>query len=155
MIVGAHVHGQAKATLVLDNDKLNYTITIPAYDLLGFEHVPNNKEQESIVQSTIDELQRHKKWLGFNADVCTLNTIKITNPFSGHHKKGSRNNNEHKDFEIIVNYLCKNSKKLKSVNVFTHHINSKIETIELQWLAHNKQSLIIIKKDQQEVVFYD
>jgi len=151
----SHVHGHAKATLVLDNDKLNFTMTVPAYDILGFEHAPNNKEEEAIVKTTINNLEEHKNWLKFNPNLCSLNKIKVTSPFSHHHDHKSEDNHTHNDFDITIEYLCKNSKEITSVNVIMHHLISKIKTIELQWLAHNKQSLIIINKDQQEVIFDD
>lgn len=148
----AHVHGQAKASLVLDNEQLNLSVTISAYDLVGFEHSPQNQEQKSIIDSVLSELKSHAKWIDFTPQLCELSDMRIINPFSEHEV---HDEHHHSDFEISADYLCKKPEDLRNIEIRIQKLFSKIKSIELQWLAHNKQGLTILTESQQKVIFDD
>jgi hypothetical protein len=45
----AHVHGQGSVQVALENGQLHILMTIPAMDVVGFEHAPSNERQQDAV----------------------------------------------------------------------------------------------------------
>lgn len=53
----AHVHGQGNLNLVIEDNKLVLSLTLPAEDVIGFERTPKSKEEKLIVDRAIARLK--------------------------------------------------------------------------------------------------
>ncbi|MDX1452770.1 MAG: DUF2796 domain-containing protein [Oleiphilaceae bacterium] len=52
----AHVHGEGSLALVIENHDLAMQLSLPAMDVVGFEHAPSNAEQARAVHQAADTL---------------------------------------------------------------------------------------------------
>lgn len=53
----AHVHGEGMLLIAQENKQWQMEFVLPAADLLGFEHLPENKDQQNRVNSLIENIE--------------------------------------------------------------------------------------------------
>ncbi|UPQ88265.1 zinc uptake protein ZrgA [Vibrio sinaloensis] len=54
----AHVHGQVEINIAQDGNELLFEITAPGADVVGFEHAPQNAEQQQTLDNALAKLQQ-------------------------------------------------------------------------------------------------
>lgn len=70
---GAHVHGLAQASLVVDGGSLALELTVPGMDLVGFEHAPRDDAQRARIAAALATLEASAQWLAFEpAGACEV-----------------------------------------------------------------------------------
>jgi hypothetical protein len=76
----AHVHGEATGSLSLDARTLTLSLELPAYNLIGFEHAPDDANQQAVLDRTLAHLQS-LAWLN-TADEggCSPSRVEIGTP---------------------------------------------------------------------------
>ncbi len=55
---GSHVHGAAALNIAVENNELLIEFISPAINIVGFEHAPNNHEQEDQISEAISRLEQ-------------------------------------------------------------------------------------------------
>ncbi len=159
---GAHVHGHARMTIVLDGETLQVTIIFAAHDLLGFEHAPNTPEEQQLIDAAVAELENNQSWLVLSGGACNTQSVQIVNPFHhlGHEHHGANEHDHnhasqtfHYDFELAIKYECEKPAELDSLTVKIHQKYDAIRELEVQWLVDDKQGLTHVTPDQATVKF--
>lgn len=76
---GAHVHGSGTLDIAIEDQRLTLALSVPAFDLVGFEHAPTTKAQELAVERARAQLQEADRLWGFPAAAsCSTEAIETT-----------------------------------------------------------------------------
>jgi len=59
---GAHVHGEGSGSLAIDGENLSMVLEIPGFNVVGFEHAPNNSSQRTELDNALSILNKGQ-WL--------------------------------------------------------------------------------------------
>ena len=59
---GAHVHGEGSGSLAIDGANLSMVLEIPGFNIVGFEHAPNNSSQRTELDNALSILNTGQ-WL--------------------------------------------------------------------------------------------
>ncbi|MBG0760219.1 zinc-binding protein [Vibrio cidicii] len=95
----AHVHGQVEFNVAQDGHDLLIEITAPGADVVGFEHAPENAEQEQRLQKSIALLQQADQIVTLNAKAkCQIEKVDVAHTLAGdehHHDHHDADEHEH------------------------------------------------------------
>ena len=82
----AHVHGKAHLTMVLDAGALSIELESAMYNLVGFEHAPENDEQSAAIEAAEFKLMDPASLFAINSDAgCTAQTDGLAIKLGGDH----------------------------------------------------------------------
>ena len=98
----AHVHGEATGSLSVDARTLTLSMQMPAYNLIGFEHAPNDANQQAVIDRTLEDLQS-LAWLNVDDEAgCSPSRVAIGTPgldgdhqHADHHDHHRDNHHDH------------------------------------------------------------
>lgn len=62
---GAHVHGEGAGGLAIDTERLSLVLEIPGFNVVGFEHPPNNPAQHTEIENALSLLNAGQ-WLALD-----------------------------------------------------------------------------------------
>lgn len=62
---GAHVHGEGSGSLAIDGEALSMVLEIPGFNIVGFEHAPNNSSQRTELDNALSILNTGQ-WLSLD-----------------------------------------------------------------------------------------
>lgn len=142
---GAHVHGEASLNIVFDGNALFIELDSPAFNLVGFEHAPNNEEQTAALLNAEQTLASADRLFHFATTKCKLENVEVEMPFIKKHEDKKHQHHQyeahrdHADFHASYTFLCERAKDLKTISVklFTHF--PSIQEIKTQWIFHGRQ----------------
>ncbi|EIW7862367.1 DUF2796 domain-containing protein [Vibrio parahaemolyticus] len=91
----AHVHGHVEFNIAQDGSDLLLEITAPGADVVGFEHAPENAEQEKTLQHAIATLEDSNALFAINPQAqCEIEEVHVEHTLGGQHEE-----HEHHDHE--------------------------------------------------------
>lgn len=74
----AHVHGQVEYNIAQEGKELMLAITAPGADVVGFEHSPQNNDQEQILAEAIKSLEKADNLVMWNQEAnCQINNVEF------------------------------------------------------------------------------
>ena len=132
---GVHVHGQGQLQVALEGAGLDILLTIPAMDMVGFEHQPSSSAHKKAVRSAQQRLQDASAVVLLPAEArCELRSAEVSSELlsslqnhnhhgHGHGHKEKRehasrndhgqkehshqhNDHPHADFSVSYHYQC-------------------------------------------------
>ena len=100
---GAHLHGSGQMNVALDKSRLMLELSIPAHDLIGFEHEPETPEQHEKLDQAVTRLRDALVLFTPNAEAkCTLKDADVESELleedhaeEGHHEEGHHEADHH------------------------------------------------------------
>lgn len=102
----AHVHGHVEFNIAQDGKDLLIEITSPGADVVGFEHAPENAEQENALNNAIAALKDTNKLFAINQQAkCVIEDVHVAHTLGeesheGHdHDKHDHDHDKHKDHD--------------------------------------------------------
>ncbi|EGQ8159135.1 DUF2796 domain-containing protein [Vibrio parahaemolyticus] len=98
----AHVHGHVEFNIAQDGSDLLLEITAPGADVVGFEHAPENAEQEKTLQHAIATLEDSNALFAINPQAqCEIEEVHVEHSLGGQHEEhgGQHEEHEHHDHE--------------------------------------------------------
>lgn len=131
--LGAHVHGAATLTLVLEGNELQVALQSAAYNIVGFEHAPTSTEQKQEVALALDNLAQGA-WFNLNREAnCEIQgsdaSTDLTEPgYSGHG-----------DFYANISLLCQRPAMLQQLDLGLFSLTPALEKIDVQWVLNGQQ----------------
>lgn len=146
--VDAHVHGAAEMTLVLDGEQLEMALTIPAVDLLGFEHAPASVQDQQRYIELLINLQRPENQLQLPAAAeCELTRATVNSGLE------MDNTDQHVDFLVVYHYVCRQPQGLKRLDfpLFTRY--ASLRHIDVNWIVNDRQGVSQLSRDRRELHF--
>ncbi|WP_199479674.1 zinc uptake protein ZrgA [Vibrio harveyi] len=99
----AHVHGHVEFNIAQDGKDLLIEITSPGADVVGFEHAPENAEQESALNNAIAALKDTNKLFAINQQAkCVIEDVHVAHTLGeesheghDHHDHGGHDHDKH------------------------------------------------------------
>ncbi|MEE2024639.1 MULTISPECIES: ZrgA family zinc uptake protein [Alkalimonas] len=133
--LGAHVHGEALLTFVLEGNEAILALQTAAYNIVGFEHAPSTDEQEREIQAALAMLSKGS-WFELNRDTgCQVeqadSSTDLTRP--GHQNHG--------DFYANFTLLCHNPARLQYLDLSLIQLMPALERVQVQWVVNERQGM--------------
>lgn len=129
---GAHVHGELALSIAIVERDIMMTWQVPAGDVVGFEHPPENTEQRQKIERQLAWIES-AQWLHFEGiDACTLNTASAT---SDQLQDGASG---HNDIEATFEWRCPNPLQLSELTIDIHQRYPAISKIRYEWLTERQ-----------------
>ncbi|WP_199438189.1 zinc uptake protein ZrgA [Vibrio owensii] len=92
----AHVHGHVEFNIAQDGKDLLIEITSPGADVVGFEHAPENAEQEQALKQAIAALKDTDKLFAINQQAkCVIDDVHVSHTLG----QDSHEGHDHHDHE--------------------------------------------------------
>ncbi|MAD75270.1 MAG: hypothetical protein CML20_10850 [Rheinheimera sp.] len=144
---GTHVHGQATLTIVVEGNEAMVALQSAAYNIVGFEHAPNNAEQRQEINAALDIL-RQGNWFSINpqagcdvgeADANTDLTAKVSS--------------KHSDFYVNISLVCQQPARFNELTVSLFNLVPTLETISVQWVINGQQGATDLSLAKSSVSF--
>jgi ABC-type nickel/cobalt efflux system permease component RcnA len=142
---GAHVHGQATATLAQDGRHLSLSMVIPGINLVGFEHPPRNDEQREQFESVKAMLEAGDWLVSDPAGSCQDVKVELATPGFGHdhdhehaHKNGHSHDHDHAEFRLEVALECGRPERLAWIELDLFEAFPGNEAIRLDLLTERR-----------------
>ena len=94
--LAAHEHGHGTLMIAQDGNELLVELHLPGADVVGFEHRPENHDQEHAVEMAIMNLKDASKWLGLTKSAsCRIDEAHVSSPLAGN--EGGHKDEAHED----------------------------------------------------------
>ncbi len=151
-----HVHGAGTLQLVLEGDQLHIELSLPAMNVVGFEHTPKTAEQRDAVMKAVALLQDSSHVIEPPAAAgCTtapgrvesalLEDQQKSDPHDhGHdhdHDHGHTDGEVHADFDATYRFDCRQPKALSSLEVTLFQHLPRLEKLNVQSVVPGGQRL--------------
>ncbi|HHF3219231.1 TPA: DUF2796 domain-containing protein [Vibrio diabolicus] len=95
---GAHVHGHVEFNIAQDGKDLLVEITAPGADVVGFEHAPENEQQEQALKQAIATLEDSNTLFAINAQAnCDIEEAYVNHNLSNSHEDHDHSEHDHDD----------------------------------------------------------
>ncbi|ELP2657134.1 DUF2796 domain-containing protein [Vibrio parahaemolyticus] len=96
----AHVHGHVEFNIAQDGSDLLLEITAPGADVVGFEHAPENSEQEKTLQHAIATLEDSNALFAINPQAqCEIEEVHVEHSLGGQHEEHEHHDHEGHDHD--------------------------------------------------------
>ncbi|EMF7386829.1 DUF2796 domain-containing protein [Vibrio parahaemolyticus] len=96
----AHVHGHVEFNIAQDGSDLLLEITAPGADVVGFEHAPENAEQEKTLQHAIATLEDSNALFAINPQAqCEIEEVHVEHTLGGQHEEHEHHDHEDHDHD--------------------------------------------------------
>jgi ABC-type Zn2+ transport system substrate-binding protein/surface adhesin len=132
--LGAHVHGHAVLTLVLEGNEMQLAFQSAAQSIVGFEHKPRTPEQKQEVSAAI-EVFNQAQWFSFNTDAnCELVMAEASTDLTE-----PQANKGHADFYANYQLLCQRPARLDELQLSIFSLVPMLEHMDIQWIINGRQ----------------
>ncbi|MCC5826445.1 DUF2796 domain-containing protein [Alkalimonas sp.] len=133
--LGAHVHGEALLTFVLEGNEAILALQTAAYNIVGFEHAPSTDEQKREVQAALSMLSKGS-WFELNRDTgCQVEQADASTDLT---RSGHQN---HGDFYANFTLLCHNPARLQYLDLSLIQLMPALERVQVQWVVNERQGM--------------
>ncbi|EOW3975160.1 zinc uptake protein ZrgA [Vibrio parahaemolyticus] len=96
----AHVHGHVEFNIAQDGSDLLLEITAPGADVVGFEHAPENAEQEKTLQHAVATLEDNNALFAINPQAqCEIEEVHVEHSLGGQHEEHEHHDHEGHDHD--------------------------------------------------------
>ncbi|HCE2477061.1 TPA: DUF2796 domain-containing protein [Vibrio parahaemolyticus] len=96
----AHVHGHVEFNIAQDGSDLLLEITAPGADVVGFEHAPENAEQEKTLQHALATLEDSNALFAINPQAqCEIEEVHVEHSLGGQHEEHEHHDHEGHDHD--------------------------------------------------------
>ena len=154
---GAHVHGEAEMTLVVEGQSLHIELTAPAMSIVGFEHRAQSPAQIDAVRTAREVLRNAADIFGFVGVQCDLQAVELdfaavwdeaSAHGAGHAEHHARHdavsepqsvNESHSDISANYSFLCTNERRLEAVSVGQDELPFGLQAINAMWVSESSQ----------------
>ena len=143
----AHVHGHAELNLAISGNTVQLEFDSPAMNLVGFENPPSSGKDRKLVDDSVEFLNNPSGWIGLASSAgCTVTQVDVESSLVQSHSHEEHahekdNEDQHADFEVSVEFQCKDTDQLENVDLSgLFQRFSGFDEIEVQWLTDRIQS---------------
>ncbi len=96
----AHVHGHVEFNIAQDGSDLLLEVTAPGADVVGFEHAPENAEQEKTLQHAVATLEDSNALFAINSQAqCEIEEVHVEHSLGGQHEEHYHHDHEGHDHD--------------------------------------------------------
>ncbi|NVK56780.1 MAG: DUF2796 domain-containing protein [Alteromonadaceae bacterium] len=161
-----HVHGQGSLLVAQDADRWQLEFSLPASDVIGFEHAPHSKADRSRLHAVERQLVLPSSVFVVDNDNCEVTDQTVSLPHSSkkqHDEHEDDHDDEHDDHhgdhdesthsEVTLRYELLCSEPLQTIKVTIFDIAPSLTDIDVQWVTNKGQGKREITPMQQEIVW--
>jgi hypothetical protein len=141
----SHEHDKVVAAISYSQDQLNLHIKLPAFNAFGFEHSPKNKQQQELVDSTIEKLSQ-----SINIIELLPNCVPILVNSTDSHINTSTTVDEHFDVELDYEFKCPPNEAI-SVSFSLFRTTPSIKQIDVQFISDKEQKLFTLNSENNTI----
>lgn len=143
-----HEHDKVVATISYSQDQLNLHIMLPAFNAFGFEHAPNNKQQQELVDIALEKLSQPINIIELHPN-CVPTQINSTDS----QEYGSTTVDNHFDVEIQYIFSCPSNKAI-SISFSLFKTIPSINQIEIQFISDKEQNLFTLNPENNTMTIH-
>ena len=156
---GAHVHGSGQMNVALSDTQLMLALSIPAHDLIGFEHEPKTPEDHEKLDKAVARLQDAAALFTPNAEAdCTLTSAEVKSKLLDQESHGEEHDGEehhdedehehdghaedhheeqeaHSEFDLEYEFSCQKPDQLKQLTLNLFQVFPGIEILSVQLIG--------------------
>ncbi|EKM29443.1 hypothetical protein VCHENC02_4743 [Vibrio harveyi] len=177
----AHVHGHVEFNIAQDGKDLLIEITSPGADVVGFEHAPENAEQENALNNAIAALKDTNKLFAINQQAkCVIEDVHVAHTLGeesheghDHHDHGGHDHDKHDheghdheghdhdkhdhehgghgEFTVEYRYHCDSVADLNSIDTTWFKQFPATESISVNLFTDTTQSATNLSKDNAKI----
>ncbi|RLU00008.1 MAG: DUF2796 domain-containing protein [Ketobacter sp.] len=146
---GAHVHGVGRADVALDGNRLMLELSIPAHDLVGFEHAPATEQEHKTLEAAVARLRNGLSLFVPNPEAqCSQTQVDVKSALleadqhhEDHHDEDHHEAHEesHADFTLFYQFECQDGKQLKQLGFEIFQDFSGVSSLSVQFIGPSGQ----------------
>jgi Protein of unknown function (DUF2796) len=150
---GPHVHGNGQLNVAVEKSTLAIDLSMPAMNIVGFEHPPQNSEERTQVQHAAEVLKDGLRVFGpSSAAKCTLTAADVKSALLGnsddHEDAEQGDGEEHADFDISYEFNCKDPSQLTSLHLTLFELFPGTKQLHTQVITPDGQSAADLNSEQ-------
>ena len=161
-IAGPHVHGQGQLSIAMEAEQVQLQLSMPAGDVVGFEHAPTNETERSQILKTETQLKDTAQLFVFDGTQCQISQVSIDmagvdSAANGLVKDGHSHDHDKKSqhTNILADYIfdCSNVNALSGLVVNVFDAFPAITNINAQWISGRGQGASDVSAQARQVRF--
>lgn len=127
---GAHHHGSASVTFVLDGNEAELVLNSAAGNIIGFEHKASNATEQQQQEQQLAMLKSGSWFVPAVAANCSISGQDFREEQTG--------DEQHKDLYVNFQLLCQAPLKLSDINFTLFSQSPALEKISVQYLVNGE-----------------
>ena len=142
----AHVHGEGQLLIAQENDNWRFEFTLPAADVLGFEHRPEDAQQQQKLNELTQTIETVEKIVTV-PDYCKVTKVEhdLANQFAN--AKGSAH------VDVTFTYFMRCDKDLENVILQIFSVAGSLKAVRSQWITSRGQGASKLNKNNTTISF--
>ncbi|MBD1565388.1 zinc uptake protein ZrgA [Vibrio sp. S12_S33] len=167
----AHVHGHVEFNIAQDGQDLLIEITAPGADVVGFEHAPENDQQQQTLNKVLEQFNQPKAIFQLSSAAnCHLEQSDITHTLGSdehhdhdHHDKDIHHDHDehhhddqhsaHGSFSVQYQYHCDDIAQLQQIDTQWFKLFPNTKSISANLLTDKAQSALELKENNTRISF--
>lgn len=141
---GAHVHGQANASISFSGNELVIYLSVPAGDVYGFEHEAKNEQQAKAKAKALETLSLPDNVFILDPS-CKLDSHNVAKQ-----QPDNQHSDIHHDVLIKSVYTCGTHKSINLTFMIFESLPD-LQKVKVQYLSDYKQLLITLKHNSNSI----
>lgn len=154
--LGVHEHGVGQLNVALEDASLYIEFVSPAMNIVGFEHAPNNPEQEKAVQQAKQTLEDGNQMFSLPPEAqCELAATELETDMGGvedahdheaeheaedHVHESEHDDEVHSEFYVSYEFRCANPASLTHIDVQLFELFPTKEELQVQTITGKGQT---------------
>ncbi|WGK81091.1 DUF2796 domain-containing protein [Vibrio aestuarianus] len=163
----AHVHGHVEFNIAQDGQDLLIEITAPGADVVGFEHAPENDQQQQTLNKVLEQFNQPKAIFQLSSAAnCHLEQSDITHTLGvdEHHDHDHDHDHDHNDehhhddqhsthgsFSVQYQYHCDDIAQLQQIDTQWFKLFPNTKSISANLLTDKAQSALELKENNTRI----
>lgn len=160
-----HVHGQGQMFISQEDNNWHVQFILPATDVIGFEHAPENNAQQKTIQLFAKRLEDNNSIIEFQPN-CALNevthslylahlnnieTVHAQKHDEKYHEHGGRNGFFHEDVNVEYRFVCPDKVKKLTVTLFKGPMS--LTSIRAHWITNTSQGIAPLTPAEPDIAW--
>ncbi|HCH3499800.1 zinc uptake protein ZrgA [Vibrio parahaemolyticus] len=160
----AHVHGHVEFNIAQDGSDLLLEITAPGADVVGFEHAPENAEQEKTLQHAVATLEDSNALFAINPQAqCEIEEVHVEHSLGGQHEEHEHHDHEgleghdhsehsdHGEFTVQYRFHCAQVGELSHIQTDWFNQFPSTESVNVNLFTDTTQSATSLTKSNTQI----
>ena len=150
---GAHEHGAAKLMVAQDGTDFLLSLDTPAFNIYGFEHSPEDDQQQQIVSNAQALLKQGKQLFLFPQDAqCSLKDTAIETE-TGDHDGDEASQGGHSDLNVEWHFSCKQPLQATSLTLTLFDAFNNLKDLDVTYLTDSGQGAAELSASKHSFTF--
>ena len=153
----AHVHGHGKLLIAQEGTHWQLEFTLPAADMVGFEHAAHNERDKEHLRHIAERLASPANVFTTRGGDCQIAEQEVNLPGAGHHE-GEHEHEAHTEHkashaDVRLHYQLQCIGDLQSLTLRLFDMAPSLGEIEAQWIVNAGQGQTELSPSKRELVW--